>query len=502
MNGSNTRTEAGEDIDTPIAPRRRRIDLPHATGNAGQAPAPPMEYERPDNIALAPEAEPNLQVLSGNAAASDDATANDNVAGGALLEVEEPSLEMIAAVAGQTLDARREQLQLQVAQLAGHLRERLREVDRREATLNARMAQLEADLRASRLWIREREHDFQARETELRRQIEELQEEAHSRPLALTPPEPAFDAAAEQAELNEREHQLRRHEDELRERRFEVDRQAAALRHAQQVWQQQRENEERALREERQRQEATLAADRNTTERELAERVHQREEQLRAAELIVGQQAEDLQQDRAAFLADRHAWDQQKARQAQAIDELRRSAEAELLDRRTRLASRQEWIERQKVGLDQVRDEALALHRQTLEMRLIAEQLWAQITASISPADVTQAVANVRIKLAEHYNLEEQQLALRRDELLELSERITRQHHELTTLRGGLRDWAVARQAEIEQQAASLVQRELALDGEQERFRQAEHEWQAERRRYEQQIRDLTCQLRTLPAAA
>src|SRR5688500_15127531 len=43
-----------------------------------------------------------------------------------MLEIEEPTAAMIAAVAGETYEARREQLQLHVAQLAGHLRERLR----------------------------------------------------------------------------------------------------------------------------------------------------------------------------------------------------------------------------------------------------------------------------------------------------------------------------------------------------------------------------------------
>ena len=57
---------------------------------------------------------------------------------------------------------------------------------------------------------------------------------------------------------------------------------------------------------------------------------------------------------------------------------------------------------------------------------------------------------------------------------------------------------AVERAAE----AATLVERELSLDAQQEEFRHAERQWQADRRRYEQQIRDLSTQLRTLPVAA
>src|SRR5262245_41185451 len=94
-----------------------------------------------------------------------------------LLEVaEEPADELVAAALGENLEMRREQLQLQVSQLAGHLRQRLRDVDRREAQLHAREANLEGESRAARLWIKEREAEFRNRETELRRRIEELEE--------------------------------------------------------------------------------------------------------------------------------------------------------------------------------------------------------------------------------------------------------------------------------------------------------------------------------------
>jgi hypothetical protein len=209
-----------------------------------------------------------------------------------------------------------------------------------------------------------------------------------------------------------------------------------------------------------------------------------------------------LDREREALVADRQAWEAQKVREREGIEDLRQSAEGELADRRTRLEARHDWIERQRVGLEQVRNEALSLHRQSLEMRLLAEQLWSQITGRLSPAEVTQSLAQVRIKLAEQYHLEEVQLESKKRELVELAERITQQHRELTQLRSGLREWAAARQGEIEQQAAALVQRELALDAKEDGFRQSQHAWQADRRRYEQQIRELSGQLRTLPAAA
>src|SRR5262245_14991050 len=114
-----------QDVGTESG-RKMRIDAPHEGSSTGnEATAASNDLCHAEGTAL-----------------------NDSMAGNQpILELEEPTAEMISAVAGENLDVRREQLQLQVAQLAGHLRERLRSLDHREATLNARVAQLESDLR-------------------------------------------------------------------------------------------------------------------------------------------------------------------------------------------------------------------------------------------------------------------------------------------------------------------------------------------------------------------
>ena len=463
-----------------IQPRRTRIDLPHE---------PPQRDHSSENITAREEP---------TGTTADDAQFAD--LSNQLLEVEEPTAAMVAAVTGENPEIRREQLQLQVAQLAGHLRQRLREVDRREATLNARVAQLESDLRASRLWLSERELAFQEREKELLRQIEVLNERSEVRPD--DPSCGAIDLETRTAELNEIEQQLRLREDELRERRFEVDRQGAALRHAQQLWQHERERQEVQLKEARSQFERESTEWRQQFERETAQMRDEQEQQLQTAEELLKQQVEILEQDRENIGAERRTWDEQKSRQRQAIDELRKAAEDEVADRRMRLEARQQWIERQKAGLEQVRDEALRLHRQSLEMRLLAEQVWSQVTGTVSPAEVTQALAELRLKLAEQYKIEEQLLAKRREELLALSEKLAAQHAEISQLRDGVRDWGNARQADIERQAATLVERELALDAQQEEMREREQRWNSDRRRYEQQVRDLSARLRHLPIAA
>lgn len=60
-----------------------------------------------------------------------------------------------------------EQISLQAAQLAAHLRSRQQELDHREAELNSRIARLESDARAARLWIDQHETDLTSREADL-----------------------------------------------------------------------------------------------------------------------------------------------------------------------------------------------------------------------------------------------------------------------------------------------------------------------------------------------
>lgn len=435
-----------EDSPESIAPRRARIDGPH-TGE--------------------PQIEANSQEP--------------------LLEVEEPCPELIAAIMGQSPEARREQIELQAAQLADHLRERLRAVDRREAQVNARAAQLEADLRASRISLREREHEFQEREAQLHQQISDLQDRGS--PTSGDEAGSPHDDATHQ-ELAQREQQLQFKENELRERRFEYDRQSVALRHAQQVWQQERD-----------RQEAELVRDRDRLAADFRRQSAERDQQLLATEQQNVQHSQQLEHDRAELAADRQAWEERRAAQAQAIQEQATTQQSQQGDRRQRLDARAQWVDEQKAGLEQVRAEVLALHRQSLESRLLAEQLWSQINSRIPAAEVTHAIAQLRTKLAEHYRLEEQSLAKRKDELLEIGQRAAEAHRELVQLREGLKAWIASRQTEIESQAASLVQRELALDEQQAHDRDERREWQAQRRAYERQIGELSGQLRE-PVAA
>src|SRR5262245_31812189 len=112
-------SETSDELGLLVTPRRARVDPPHQAREEMSSLAPAIDIGA---------GAPDTPLLAAGA---------DGAAGTMLEVVEGPDEAMVAAVAGTSLDARREQLQLQVSQLASHLRERLRDVDRRESRLNA-----------------------------------------------------------------------------------------------------------------------------------------------------------------------------------------------------------------------------------------------------------------------------------------------------------------------------------------------------------------------------
>lgn len=399
----------------------------------------------------------------------------------------------VEPTSAQELALREEQLQLQAAQLAGHLKARLTEVDRRESQLNARIAQLEADLRSARLWQREREYDFQQREGELCRQLEDLQqrsaEVARGQEQVQT-----LDERSEQ--IVTRETELKALDLQLRQRRQELDRQAAALSHAQSLWQLQRTHEENSAKQERERAEELWQRFVTEQKQQLEFETADRRRKLETAEQKLHEQQARLDQERVDFERQRVQGTTQMQRERAALDEKTAAVDLEVLTRRRELESRESIVERQRVAMEQMRTEIGHVHRQSLEMRLIAEQLWAQITGRLSSAEITRSIAALRLQLSQQFEQEQKSLSKQKEELVQLAERLEMQHQLVATERQEVRNWGAARQAGIEQQARQLVEREQQLETEQQELRAARQALHDDRRRYEQEIRDLATQLR------
>jgi hypothetical protein len=101
------------------------------------------------------------------------------------------------------------QFRAQAQQLAAHLEQRQRELDRREAEFHADLARHDAAARSARLWFQERQHDLAARRAEVghaaaqqhQRETADRQREIESRAAELAAAEAAL--ARTQAELAE-----------------------------------------------------------------------------------------------------------------------------------------------------------------------------------------------------------------------------------------------------------------------------------------------------------
>ncbi len=419
-------------------------------------------------------------------------------------------------------EARAEQLEAQASQLASQLQEQLRELEHREALQNAQAAELDNELRRARLWMSEKGAELAEREkgvaaNEVRQAVEkeealrqlaqqrqsassevslESQQcqswhiELESRQAVLVQREQELvqrqQVAGEQAAaLGERMKQIEVKENQVRERRQAIEREAAALHHARLEWERSHEEEQ-----------AELASERATIREELAAELSHRAEALDKGEALLAEQARELENDREALSQERTDWARQRTAEQEAIVLEQHRATAALEQRRARLTSRESALDQQQAAIEQLRGEITLAHRQSLEMRLMAEQLWGQVQGRMPPAEITQSIAQLRMKLAEQYRQEQQGLREQQEELLGLAERVAQESGVLRTQRQELQSWFAAREQEIERHAKSLVERECELLEQSDQLRAIETGWNSDRRQLERELREMRSRLR------
>jgi hypothetical protein len=325
-------------------------------------------------------------------------------------------------------------------------------------------------------------------------QQEDRQRDLESREADLTKREEVMaDSGQEfyerEAALASREQHLESKEAQIRERRQFIEREAAALHHARQEW----ESSHQAERDDLEKERAAIRW-------ELEAALQGREETLAAGELLLAEHTRQLEEDQEAFSRERADWQRQKGADREAIDLLRSRTEVEWEQRRTRLATREAALDQQQAALDQLRGEITAAHRQSLEMRLMAEQLWAQVQGRMPPLEITQSIAQLRLKLGEQYKMEQQGLAEQKKELLKLAEKVAEQSSALRSQRHELQNWFTAREEEIERHAEALVLREQELLEQSDKQRENESRWISDRRQLEQEVREVRSRLRQTAA--
>jgi hypothetical protein len=416
------------------------------------------------------------------------------------------------------------QVHAQAAQLAEHLRTRQRHVDHREARLNAQMAQVETDVRNARLLFGQRHAELEVREQELQKRLARLA----AAETSLEQLRQRADEKHSQRELSlgERERQAsdwaKRLQDEAAalkkaRRDFEIERRQvdARLAHRMQQIDAHRELSQQQTRrlllglkrhraaieaqapkmEERARQPSLALLEREKRAARQAEELNARQAQLEAAEIEVGAARAETERLRQALLRDRRRTESQILAQRERLEAEYRCRLNETEAKQQALARHGEQVDRSRVSLDQLRGELGQMHRETLELRLATEQLWAQLSGSAPPATLTQSLGQVRAKLTEEYREANAELSGQKQELEEIRGQLAEQHEKLVAQKRAMDVWTARQREEILTQADRLVARERQLERERSQRSEEARQWQSRELDYQQAIRRLRARL-------
>lgn len=464
-------TRRTEQVDTHEAlsgaAANTRVDAPHVAGTA----------EPPEDSALA------VPLMAAEGA--------DSIAAGVSAVVGEEPMESSQAAAHIV-----QQVRSQASQLATHLRRQQTAVDHREAEVNARMGALEAQFRTARLWLSERQHEFAERRETLDRRHQEIE----ARGAAVGQAEAACQAlrTTTERELRQREAALETREAVLATRLAQIADTRAA---AKSDWEKTEEHfrqQELALAEREMELNSQRAAC-LARERELDLRIAQlrpRIQQLDSAESLLAEEQAELHRQRETFYADHARWQEQVHSALQRVRDERQQLAREVEKKKQALAHRRSDLDARRAAIKQLRDEVGHTQRETLELRLATEELWARLCGSMAPAALTQSLGQLRLKMAEQNRLAQGDLAEQRRELQGLAGKLTEQHNKLGGRRKELQQWHSQRMTEIEEQAATLAAREQELSRQQGEMQRLKRRHEEERRSYQQEIRRLLRELR------
>lgn len=159
------------------------------------------------------------------------------------------------------------------------------------------------------------------------------------------------------------------------------------------------------------------------------------------------------------------------------------------------LAERKIELDRRQAVLQRMQDETQGLHREALEMRLVTEQLWGELSDKASPEQLEELIVSLRAQLADHYESQNETVAERRAELVLLKARIDEKQQELREQSAKLQEWVEARHEEIKGYAGQMDARELLLDRREHRLHEEFSKWEAERKAYQSQLKGLVNKL-------
>ncbi|MGH7136335.1 MAG: hypothetical protein ACREHD_11385 [Pirellulales bacterium] len=111
-----------------------------------------------------------------------------------------------------------------------------------------------------------------------------------------------------------------------------------------------------------------------------------------------------------------------------------RTASAEWAEQKVALSQKSEELDRRRGELELFREKVSQMHREALELRLAAEQVQAELHASLGAERADDAVALARQRLARYFDDEQAELTRKREELEWLKLDLAAEHDRLERL--------------------------------------------------------------------
>lgn len=412
----------------------------------------------------------------------------------------------------------------QAVHLMEHLKKQLEELDRREANLNRQLIAFDNDRRGLRLLAQQLETQSTHRE----QQLAAREEDVLNRESSCVERSRVLDAASERL-TDERsaleaesqglratiENELAEQRQELSNLRDALDRREADLETREAAIQQGNADLEKRIRlhdEHLSRLRSEVSVERAELDRDTARRriwAHDLEQvsTLRLAQIrklrglldrreaSLVSEAELVREQQAAAAAEvareREAVFQQQEELARAIDE-----HAQDVERHQEMLTLQaENFEGRRQRLDRLRDELDQERQESLESRLVVEQVYSQTVHALDVAAAQERVQNARGKLFEHYRELRDALTRRRQEC----EQAQRQLIDRRDSFQAERDEQLQRVAEREEQLAArmleMANQSAEFAARQSQFAAARDRWRQDRLEAERIIRNLLGEL-------
>ena len=219
--------------------------------------------------------------------------------------------------------------------------------------------------------------------------------------------------------------------------------------------------------------------------RRAAEALESRRQQLEDAERRLARSQAETQELCEQLAADHAEFAERSAAVRQEVAAERRQAIADIEEKRRAVQRRAEQVDQRGAALVQLRTELERIHRETLEIRLATEELWAQLSGVAPPAALTQSLGRIRAKLAQQYAQANVEAAEQKATLEATRGQLIAEHEKLVEQKRQFEQWAAAAREECQQQASRLVAREQQLHNEKIDLHQQRQRWQAERLRYQ-----------------